>query len=138
MSSEKLEVYDLTVFDRLALRDVLAEQRAGNIEALVIEKFIKDITITEEELVEYNIVGNQMDATKVHITKEFTFTPWRIKKIEAMLTEVHNRGNISQQILPLFKKFFKTPIGEPDKALAEEYAALNMHNEVEKVLEEAE
>lgn len=138
MTTDKLQTFDLTVIDRIALQGVLKAQRGDEIEARVIEKFITDLSLTEDELVEYGVVGNVMAIDKIKHTKPFTFTSWRLKKIRGALTEIHNNKAVGQEVVGLFKIFFDKPISTTiDPELAEEYAALNIHKEADDVVNKA-
>lgn len=129
MSAPKIETFELGVLERVTLASILSQQQGNLMTMQVIEQFIKDLSLTEEEIEAWGFKaeGTHMQWSATADTKKpFGFTPWRLSKIREVLKALDERGAIGIQHLPLFTLFCPTPLGATDATeLAEEFAALH-------------
>lgn len=118
MSKEELKTISLGYGERMLLTQLLGEQQGNQITARVTQRFIEELSLTEEEIA--GIADHANIGIEVN-PKEFIFTDWRLTKIKDILKNLDASGSVKRYHIPLFDKFLPPPDMSEDAALAEEY-----------------
>lgn len=105
----KTKKVSLTLKNRLDLESLLPE-KGDRLEMLKVMDIFKKISITQEDIVEYEIVsaGNSLKWNPERATKEkeFTFTELELKLISDRFEEFHKNKEFTLSMVDLYLKFY--------------------------------
>lgn len=139
MSAEQMATFSLSIVERIHLIRLLQDQQGNVMTMRVVEQFVRDLGFTEEEIERWGIVvstqGTRWNDTAE--SREFSFTPWRLKKVQEVLRAMDAKGTVTLDQLRLFTLFLPQPGEASDPELAAELAALSAQTETQNDAESA-